>query len=84
MNAVTTRAYVRAYTAAFVSDKMRNLLKILILYHGLVDSLKAASSVIKSRMACHVSPAERTGIEAISRRTFMPPPPAPACSRPRA
>jgi hypothetical protein len=35
MNAVSTRAYARAHTAAFVSDKMRNLLKILILYHGL-------------------------------------------------
>jgi hypothetical protein len=29
------RAYARAHTAAFVSDKMRNLLKILIRYHGL-------------------------------------------------
>jgi uncharacterized delta-60 repeat protein len=29
-----------------------------------------------ARMACHVSPAERTGMEAISRRTFMRPSPA--------
>jgi len=35
MTATTVRAYARAYTAAFVSDKMRNLLKILIRYHGL-------------------------------------------------
>jgi hypothetical protein len=33
--AVNTNAYARAHTAAFVSDKIRNLLKILILYHGL-------------------------------------------------
>lgn len=30
-----TRAYTRTHTAAFVSDKMRNLLKILIQYYGL-------------------------------------------------
>jgi hypothetical protein len=35
MSAVSTRAYARAHTAAFASDKMRNLLKILIQYHGL-------------------------------------------------
>jgi hypothetical protein len=35
MTAVSTHAYARAHTAAFVSDKMRNLLKILIRYHGL-------------------------------------------------
>jgi hypothetical protein len=35
MSAVLTHAFARAHTAAFVSDKMRNLLKLLILYHGL-------------------------------------------------
>src|SRR5260221_2994884 len=35
MTAVSTHAYARTHTAAFVSDKMRNLLKILIQYHGL-------------------------------------------------
>jgi hypothetical protein len=35
MTATTVSAYSRAHTAAFVSDKMRNLLKILIRYHGL-------------------------------------------------
>jgi hypothetical protein len=35
MTATTVSAYARAHTAAFVSDKMRNLLKILIRYHGL-------------------------------------------------
>jgi hypothetical protein len=35
MSAVSTHAYARAHTAAFVSDKMRNLLKLLILHHGL-------------------------------------------------
>jgi hypothetical protein len=35
MRAALTHAYTRAHTAAFVSDKMRSLLKVLILYHGL-------------------------------------------------
>jgi hypothetical protein len=35
MTAVSTYAYARAHTAVFVSDKMRNLLKILVVYHGL-------------------------------------------------
>jgi HORMA domain-containing protein len=35
MTATTVSAYARTHTAAFVSDKMRNLLKILIRYHGL-------------------------------------------------
>ena len=35
MNATTVFAYARTHTAAFVSDKMRNLLKILIQYHKL-------------------------------------------------
>jgi hypothetical protein len=32
---VTTRAYARVHTATFVSDKMRNLLKVLVRNHGL-------------------------------------------------
>ena len=35
MTATTVSAYTRTHTAAFVSDKMRNLLKILIQYHRL-------------------------------------------------
>ena len=35
MSATTTSAYARAHTAAFTSDKMRNLIKILVQYHGL-------------------------------------------------
>jgi Bacterial HORMA domain 2 len=35
MTATTVSAYARTHTAAFVSDKMRNLLKILIQYHKL-------------------------------------------------
>jgi hypothetical protein len=35
MAATIVRAYARAHTAAYVSDKMRNLLKILIRFHGL-------------------------------------------------
>ncbi len=35
MTATTVSAYARTHTVKFVSDKMRNLLKILILYHGL-------------------------------------------------
>jgi HORMA domain-containing protein len=35
MTATTVSAYARTHTAAFVSDKMRNLLKILIQFHKL-------------------------------------------------
>jgi hypothetical protein len=35
MTATTVSTYARTHTAAFVSDKMRNLLKILILFHKL-------------------------------------------------
>jgi hypothetical protein len=35
MTATNVSAYARAHTAAFVSDKMRNLLKNLVQYHGL-------------------------------------------------
>jgi Bacterial HORMA domain 2 len=35
MSAVAVRAYARTHTATYVSDKMRNLLKLLIRYHGL-------------------------------------------------
>lgn len=35
MSAVSTSTYLRTHTAAFVSDKLRNLLKILIQYHSL-------------------------------------------------
>jgi hypothetical protein len=35
MTATTVSAYTRTHTATFASDKMRNLLKILILYHKL-------------------------------------------------
>jgi HORMA domain-containing protein len=35
MNTTFASAYARTHTAAFVSDKMRNLLKILIQYYGL-------------------------------------------------
>lgn len=35
MTATIVSAYARTHTAKFVSDKMRNLLKILILYHNL-------------------------------------------------
>lgn len=37
MNALAAYAqtYARAHTAAFVSDKMRNLLKVLVRHHGL-------------------------------------------------
>lgn len=35
MTATFTSTYARTHTAAFVSDKMRNLFKILIQYHGL-------------------------------------------------
>lgn len=35
MTATFVSAYARTHTAAFVSDKMRNLLKILIRFHGL-------------------------------------------------
>lgn len=34
-NTVSTYAYSRAYTSVFVSDKMRNLLKLLVRYYGL-------------------------------------------------
>jgi hypothetical protein len=35
MTATTVSAYARTHTAAFVSDKMRNLMKILVQYHNL-------------------------------------------------
>ena len=35
MNAVATFAYARTHSATFVSDKMRNLLKVLVRDHGL-------------------------------------------------
>jgi hypothetical protein len=35
MNASVVSSYGRAHTAAFVSDKIRNLIKLLILYHDL-------------------------------------------------
>lgn len=35
MSAVLSRAYARAHTATFVSDKLRNLVKILVRNHGL-------------------------------------------------
>lgn len=35
MSSTHTFAYSRSHTAAFASDKMRNLLKVLVRYHGL-------------------------------------------------
>ena len=35
MNTISTYAYSRAYTSVFVSDKMRNLFKLLVRHHGL-------------------------------------------------
>ena len=35
MSVVSTYAYTRAHTSIYVSDKMRNLLKLLVRYHGL-------------------------------------------------
>jgi hypothetical protein len=35
MSTTFTSSYARTHTAAFVSDKMRNLLKILVQHHGL-------------------------------------------------
>lgn len=35
MTAVTTQAYARTHTAVYVSDKMRNLLMVLVRHHGL-------------------------------------------------
>ncbi len=39
MTATHTSAYARVHTAAFLSDKMRNLLKIMISYYGLNPTL---------------------------------------------
>jgi HORMA domain-containing protein len=41
MSAVSTSTYLRAHTAAFASDKLRNLLKLLIQYHGLNPTVLA-------------------------------------------
>ena len=35
MSTVSTHSYARTNTAIFVSDKLRNLLKLLVRYHGL-------------------------------------------------
>ena len=35
MSVVSAYAYTRAHTSVYVSDKMRNLLKLLVRYHGL-------------------------------------------------
>ena len=35
MNAVSSHAYTRVHTSVYVSDKMRNLLKLLVRCHGL-------------------------------------------------
>lgn len=35
MNAASVYAYARSHTAIYVSDKMRNLLKLLVRHHGL-------------------------------------------------
>jgi len=35
MTATHTSAYTRTHTAAYVSDKMRNLLKLMVVYYGL-------------------------------------------------
>ena len=35
MSAVYTHAYARTHTSAYVSDKLRNLLKILVRHYGL-------------------------------------------------
>jgi hypothetical protein len=35
MTAVSTQAYARSHTAVFVSDKLRNFLKLLVRYHNL-------------------------------------------------
>ena len=43
MSAVTTIAYTRTHTAAYVSDHMRTLIKILARYHGL-DPQKVADA----------------------------------------
>lgn len=43
MSAVNTIAYTRSHTAAYVSDNMRTLVKILIRYHGL-DPEKVADA----------------------------------------
>ena len=35
MNAVAVHSYTRSHTSTYVSDKLRNLLKLLVRYHGL-------------------------------------------------
>lgn len=35
MSALSTHAYARSHTSTYVSDKLRNLLKLLVRYHGL-------------------------------------------------